>query len=423
LRYALLLGCAGVALVSARAQAAGTLPSGGHFVAGTGGIAASGATTTITQSSKRGIIDWKSFSIGKGDKVQFNNGSGATLNRVTGGSLSTIAGRLNATGSVYLINQNGVVVAPGGKVVTGGSFVASTRDTSDSQFMAGGNQYFGGTSGGTVVNDGAVVAQNGSVVLIGHAVTNSGTIDAAKGTAALASGNRVLMTEATGPDRVYVAGKGGDTTNDGQVRAAAVELAAAGGNVYALAGNRTGLIRATATKIVDGQVWLTAPDGTVDVGGRVVATDADGTGGTIQASGAALKLENKTILNAAGTKGRGTIETSGGKVSIGRARVTAGRNGNWVIDPNDLTIDSSAAATISATLTGSTNVTEQTTATTASGTGTETPGVGDINVNSAITWNSPATLTLSAFHSINVNAAITASGNGKVVLTTNNNVG
>ena len=40
LRRLLLVGCAGISLVSLRAEAAGTLPSGGHFVAGSGGIAA-----------------------------------------------------------------------------------------------------------------------------------------------------------------------------------------------------------------------------------------------------------------------------------------------------------------------------------------------------------------------------------------------
>ena len=122
LRHLLLVGCASISLISLRAEAAGTLPSGGHFMAGTGGIATSGVKTTVTQSSQRGIVDWNSFSIGKGNTVQFDNGSGATLNKVTGGSLSTIAGRLTATGSVYLINPNGVVVGPGGKVMTGGTF-------------------------------------------------------------------------------------------------------------------------------------------------------------------------------------------------------------------------------------------------------------------------------------------------------------
>ncbi len=40
--------------------------------------------------------------------VMFQNGSGATLNRVTGGSLSAIL--LSATGDVYLINPQGIVV-------------------------------------------------------------------------------------------------------------------------------------------------------------------------------------------------------------------------------------------------------------------------------------------------------------------------
>ena len=59
LRAFLLVGCAGISLISLRAEAGGNLPSGGHFVAGTGGIASSGGTTTITQSSRRGIIDWR----------------------------------------------------------------------------------------------------------------------------------------------------------------------------------------------------------------------------------------------------------------------------------------------------------------------------------------------------------------------------
>src|SRR5665213_963335 len=67
------------------AALAGGLPSGGHYVAG------------------NGIIDWTNFSIGAKKSVTFDNGSGATLNRVTGGNLSKIAGSLNATGTLYLI--------------------------------------------------------------------------------------------------------------------------------------------------------------------------------------------------------------------------------------------------------------------------------------------------------------------------------
>ncbi|MGF6934372.1 large exoprotein involved in heme utilization and adhesion [Paraburkholderia sp. UCT70] len=62
------------------------------------GATTSGTTSlTIDQSSSRGVIDWHSFSIGNGNTVAFNNGSGASLNRVTGGDPSSILGKLTAT--------------------------------------------------------------------------------------------------------------------------------------------------------------------------------------------------------------------------------------------------------------------------------------------------------------------------------------
>jgi len=94
-----------IGVCAARADAAPVLPRGGAVQAGLASIgAASGNTLTVNQSSQRAIINWSSFSIGAGGKVQFDNGSGVTLNRVTGGSVSSISGLLSATGSVYVLN-------------------------------------------------------------------------------------------------------------------------------------------------------------------------------------------------------------------------------------------------------------------------------------------------------------------------------
>ena len=77
--------CLGSAAVAAIALAAphGTLagstalPKGGAVQSGQAVITASGPSTlTITQSSKTAIINWSSFSIGQGERVTFNNGSG-----------------------------------------------------------------------------------------------------------------------------------------------------------------------------------------------------------------------------------------------------------------------------------------------------------------------------------------------------------
>jgi filamentous hemagglutinin family protein len=414
----LLLPC----LISASAGAASgpILPNSGSFAAGAGSIAAGAGSVTVTQSSQRAVINWNSFSIGQGGVVQFQNGAGATLNRVTGGDHSTILGTLKATGTLYLINPNGVVIGSSGVVVTGG-FVASTLNLANSAFMAGGTLVFKGDSTASITNLGAISSTGGDVLLIARNVSNAGTLNARQGAVALAAGQEVLVQD-SGDEHVFVRAAGGNVTNTGAIAAAQAELAASGGNVYALAGN-TGIIRATGTATRDGQVWLTADGGDVEVSGAVIAQNADGSGGTITAKGQSLTLRSGAVLNAAGKTGHGKVETSGQSVSVGGATVTAGVGGTWLVDPTDLTIDAAAAGTISGSLNAGTSVTEQTTATTASGAGNQASGLGDINVDSAISWNTAATLTLSAFNNVNVNAAITASGPGMVAIVYGNNLG
>lgn len=461
--HGLRMGLLGLTCLTPGYAYAQTLPTGGSYVAGQGVISSAGSTTTIVQSSQQGIINWQGFSIGSGNSVNFNNGNGATLNRVTGAEQSAILGHLNATGSVYLINPNGVVVSSSGKIVTGGSFVASTRDVSNSQFMQGGTLVFNGSSAGAVTNDGKIISKNGDVVLIGAVVTNNGSLHAKNGTAALVAGNQVVLSDAKGPAGVYVAPDAsvhGDVTNKGQIRAAAAELAAAGGNVYALAGNHQGLISATGAKNTAGQVWLTAANGAVTVDNSTVsATSADGAGGEVIANGQTVTVgagatlaANATQAGKAGGKvlvgvsapggvnlaqattiasgatltatGKGTgaggdIETSGHTLTVGAANVVAGPGGSWLLDPVDLNVGSAAASAIDTSLNSGTGVTLTTSATTAAGPGSSASGVGNININAPISWSTNVALSLSAYNSVNVNAAITATGAGVLNITTN----
>ena len=270
------------------------MPSGGHYVAGTGSIGTIPRGVVVTQSSQSGIINWTGFSIASGNSVVFNNGSGATLNRVTGGNLAQIDGQLSATGSVYLIDPQGIVIGPGGHVATAGSFVASTRDISDSDFTSGVFNFVG-SSAGSVVNQGSISSANGDVILIGNAVTNTGAISAPNGNATLAAGNQVVLQQAGGDTHVFVSGGTGDATNSGTISAAQAQIAAAGGNVYALAGNNGGAIRATGGATIAGEVWLTA-GGTTEVSGNVSAQNADGSGGSITANG--TKCRHRLHRNA-----------------------------------------------------------------------------------------------------------------------------
>jgi len=434
----LILGFIAASAMAADPLLAGTLPTAGKFDAGAGNISTVGSNMTINQSARYGIINWKGFSIGAGNKVMFNNGAGATLNRVTGVNISHIDGMLGATGAVYLINPNGVVIGPGGKVLTNGDFIASTRDVSNQNFLQGGMLTFSGTSAGTVVNEGKIVSTGGAVILIGQAVVNSGSVSAANGTVGLAAGNSVLLQPVGGDQRVFVQTGAGNVSNSGQIKAAEAELRTAGGNVFALAGNTGGLIQATGSEVINGQVWLTSNTGSVSVSGTVKAQNMDGSGGKVVATGNAVTVSagaqihadatsgigGNVVIRAAGTATMdgtlsatgqtlgGHVETSGRQVVLGSTAqvattASAGPTGSWLIDPQNYTIASSGGD-----ITGSQLSTElaSSSITILSSQG-GTSGTGDINVNDAVSWGANTTLTLSASHNVNVNDNITATGN------------
>jgi filamentous hemagglutinin family protein len=383
---------------SAAAATLATLPQGGQFVAGAGTIGVPGkGGLSINQTTTRGVIDWQSFSIGQGKKVVINNGSGATLNRVVGGDPSKIAGMLSSTGSVYVVNTAGVIVMPTGKVYTSGSFVATTRDVSNDAFMAGGAQNFKGTSAGSVVNQGTIVSAEGNVVLVGKSVTNNGKIEAANGSVSLAAGDNVLLQDGAN-ETVQIAAGSGNTTNTGTIAAAQVQLAAADGNVYALATNNGGIIRATGTATKDGRVYLTA-DGDVDVGvgATVSAANSRGGGGRIIAKAGADggMLSMRGTVDASATKDKksgGTITLTADKVRVGHvARVSAdgGGNGGTIFIGGDRHGGTEPAVALSKTKIANAHYTTINQGATISASGGIFGGVGD--GGNVVVWSDTAT--------------------------------
>ncbi|MGF6607849.1 filamentous hemagglutinin family protein [Paraburkholderia sp. WSM4175] len=360
------------------AHAAGPLPQGGAFVRGQGAMTSGTTSLTIDQSSSRGVIDWHSFSIGNGNTVAFNNGSGATLNRVTGGDPSSILGKLTATGSLYLINPQGIVVGPSGVVSTGGRFVASTLDICNCAFMNGGDALtLSGKSDASVINLGRLSSSGGDVFLIARqAVVNAGTVRAPSGTVELAAGETVLLQDSASSRQVFVqAGSHGTVVNEGRIKAAQVSLQAADGNVYALAGSGT-RIRATGTATRDGHVWLIADSGLVRQQGKIAATDADGSGGTVDTQAAQLAFGRHTTVHA----------------------------GQWNLSTPAFTIDDAAARTLQRSLSAGTSVD----VTTTGGNG----AAGDLGIASSLRWQGPASLTLAAYHNISVTTGTTIANNG-----------
>ena len=437
---------------SALAQGVPELPTDGTFTAGSGVIGPPIAgNLEVQQASARGIIDWRTFSIGQGGTVSILNGQGATLNRVTGGQMSVIRGTLSATGSVYLVNPQGVVVSSEGRILAGGAIGVLTRDISNTEFLGGGPFTARGQTDAGVVNLGRIISRDGDVFLVGASVLNDGEISAGSGLAGLAAADTVVIAPGEGIRGLYVAagsGGSGDVTVSGRIDAAAAALQSAGGDVYVLAGNRAGTVQATGVSQSGGEVWLSAPEGEVRVDGSARATKGDA-GGDITLSGRRVTVGGSAVLDATGNSGGnilvgvtapatglsdvttiasgarilaggptggGLVETSGHLMTIGDAVIRAGEGGHWLVDPVDLTIDAPAASTIASALNAGTNVTQQTTATGAVGVGSQAIGSGDIIVAAPISWTGSGSLTLDAYRDVLVNAAISGTGTGGLTL-------
>ena len=183
---AILLAAASVvAPVPAAAQPAATArPQGGQVVAGTAQISNTNGLTRIDQSSQRAAIDWRSFDVGSGQHVDFQqpSASAVTLNRVTGPDPSQIAGKITANGQVVVVNQSGVLFTKGAQV-DAQSVIVSAAGITNQNFLAG-RMVFDQPArpDAQIVNAGRItVKQAGLAALVAPQVKNAGMISAKLG--------------------------------------------------------------------------------------------------------------------------------------------------------------------------------------------------------------------------------------------------
>ncbi|MDG2535297.1 MBG domain-containing protein, partial [Sphingomonas sp. HITSZ_GF] len=394
------------------------LPTGGQVVAGEATIGTSGAAMTVTQSTRRGIINWQGFDIGSDASVQFvqPDASSVTLNRVLGGNGSTIAGKLSANGKVYVVNPNGVLFTSTAQVDVGG-LVAAAGDIADSDFLAG-KDAFTISPTASVINQGSLTARNGgAVVLVGGSVSNLGTIGAERGDVVLASGSKVTLDAgADGHLKVEV----DPATSQALVQNGGL-IAAGGGQVLLTAQGAGAAVSSIVSNI-----------GTIEArtlsnqSGKILLL-ADMQGGVTQAGG---------TLDASAPDGGdgGFVETSAHMVGFGDdlqvlTSAANGTTGTWLIDPYDLTISANSSYSLGINVVGnpgyvgSIGTTSNLNNATLSGwlnsaniivlvDGGGGGQAGNITVNDAVTWSAATTLTLNANSStggIFLNAAITGS--------------
>jgi filamentous hemagglutinin family protein len=367
---------------------------------------------------------------------------------VNNGSITVAQAGLAALVAPGVAN-NGVIAAKLGQVILGGTQTYTLDFYGDGliQFAVGspvaavpvgrnGQQL---TS--LVSNTGQINAPGGTVLLTANAV--SGILDHVIDSPGMINAPTYAQT----PGSVTLdAGPGNTAQLSGTINVAGLSPGQTGGNAVVTGGS----VALTSTARIDARGY--SGGGSVAIGGGphgqdslvrdaltanisagavIDASALSGNGGNVTVWSDTTTTFAGTILANGGPQGGngGTIETSGGQLVLGPDAVVSaaaplGKAGTWLLDPTNLTIDSTAATTISATLNGGTDVTEQTNGDgTTSGFGTTATGNGDIDVTGAIAWSTANTLTLSAYNNITVSAPITVSGAGNLVLTYNNNQG
>jgi filamentous hemagglutinin family protein len=291
---ALLAGCGGIAH-----SVAATLPV--PCLAGSCGGAAhpqtwvsSGSATlvqvgnamTISQATENAVLNWQSFNISSDGAVTFKQPDAAAvaLNQIFQADPSKILGALNANGSVYLINQNGIIFGAGAQVNTG-TLLASSLNIGPTaingilnaglnngpafvSFLdANGNTL---PSGPVQVDAGATInAPGGEIMLFGPQVTNQGSLNAAGGQVILAAGDSVYLAASTDPNLrglLVDVGHGGTVTNAAASSPGGSDygqITANDGNVtmVGLIVNQLGRVSATTAVQQNGTIYLLAQDG------------------------------------------------------------------------------------------------------------------------------------------------------------------
>ncbi len=135
-----------------------------------------------------------------------------------------------------------------------------------------------------MTNFGTVSSANGDVVLMGGFVDNQGQIGALNGTVAIGAGGDILLQEGAAGSKISVRGasdyEGTGINNSGTIRGASAELKAHG-NVYALAINNGGAIRANGADRRGGRVLLRASGSSsnINLGSRSSVAATAGTDG------------------------------------------------------------------------------------------------------------------------------------------------
>lgn len=326
----------GLAILGLADNPASANPNGPSVQAGAASFTQPNAQTLEITNSAGAIINWQGFSIGAGETTRFvqPNAASSVLNRVTGGDPSSILGRLESNGRVFLINPSGIVFGPNSSVDVAG-LVASSLSISNADFLAGRLSLHAEGGEGAVINQGWIKAgPQGEVVLIAPRVENSGLIEAPDGQLLLAAGERVTLNslddaaisfEVEAPtgevlnlgrliaERGAAALFARTVRHSGEIRVGGLERDAAG-RIRIVASEAIELganAQTTADGGTGGRIDIDAGTGRSLIAGQVSAQGTEQTGGRIVITGSDVELAATADIDASGATGGGEVLIGG----------------------------------------------------------------------------------------------------------------
>src|SRR6185312_6847173 len=305
-------------------------PVGGAVVSGQGSITNPNSTTTLINQQSNGlIINWSSFNVAGNETVQFVQPSSTSvaLNNILSQSPSQIFGKIDANGRVVLINPNGILFGRTAQLNVG-SLIASSLELKEFDPTTG-HLTFQSLSGkpGVIDNEGTITAgPGGSVALLGGTVLNNGLVVADYGTVAMGAGNvatldfyggGLLRLQVSGDLKTNSTGAAAAVQNNGRIQAnggQVVLTASATQDVFASAVDNAGVVKAARVKNVGGVIELLGTDGAATNSGTLDASGADAasTGGTVTVTGNAVSLASTARVDVSGAAGGGSAFIGGG---------------------------------------------------------------------------------------------------------------
>lgn len=413
--------------------APGALPTGWNVTSGNVSIVQNGSTLNINQTTSQALVNFATFNVGSGALVDIRQpgATSALLARTTGGDPSQIYGQIRANGALWLINPAGIMIGAGARIDVG-SFIASTLNVSDSDFLAGRLTFSSTGNAGAVHNAGTInAASGGSIYLVAPSVVNTGALNAPKGEVLLAAGQNVQLIDTGTPGvSVTLSGAQGEVRNLGRIAAEAGRIGLAAGLV-----TNSGSLSADSAVSEGGRIFLRASNDLKTTASSDISANGTSGGNVVLYADGAAAIDGR--VSATGSAGPGGyVDTSGQRSLDVMHAPVVGKGGEWHIDPYSLDVvagNGSSGTTdtgvITSTGTGATIGADAITAqldqgvsvTLATGPG-GAPDAGNITVSAAIakTAGDYAALTLRASNNITINAPITSTS-GPLALNLNSN--